>query len=99
MKPGTKPDCACNIRKCFCGGTLVKMTEQEITDYKELSRQQSADRAKSAREESILPKWCLAAIANRAYEDGHSAGQQEVDGIESGMIGDFEEYMRKEQKT
>jgi len=72
------------------------MTEDEIKEENERQRQATADAAKDARENSKLPKWCLSAISYRAYEDGHSVGQQEVDGIEMGMIGDFETAMKKE---
>ena len=80
----------------YCSGLLIQITDKEIKDENERQRQATADAAKKAREESKLPKWCLSAIAMRAYEDGHSAGQQEVDDIEMGMISDFEIEMRKE---
>lgn len=83
-KPGVVPHCSCTVRKCHCGGILIEMTDE--------------DRVKEARANSILPKWCLQAISFIAYEDGHSAGQQEVDNLESDMIGNFEASMRAEAK-
>jgi hypothetical protein len=75
------------------------MTDDEIKAEIQRQRQQVANAAKEAREESKLPRWCLAAIAARAYEDGHANGQQEVDNLEIGLIDDFEAAMEKEQKS
>lgn len=83
-------------QKCSCSGLLVQMTVDEIKDEQERQKRESAENAKEIRENSTLPKWCLSAISLRAYEDGHSSGQQEVDGIEVSMIYDFEQAMKKE---
>lgn len=83
-------------QKCSCSGLLIQMTEDEVKAENERQKLESAANAKEIRENSTLPKWCLSAIAMNAYEDGHSAGQQEVDGIEASMIHDFEEAMKKE---
>lgn len=87
-------------QKCSsCGGLLVQMTEEEIQAHHQQQKVRALAEAQEARESSILPKWCLSAISMRAYEDGHSAGEQEVAGIEVGMISEFEEAMRKEKSS
>ncbi len=80
----------------ICGGLLIRMTDQEMKEENLRRHQVTADRAKRTREESKLPKWCLSAISLIAWENGHSAGRQEVDNIEMAMISDFEIAMRKE---
>jgi hypothetical protein len=55
-----------------------------------------AESVQHAIDNSILPKWCLNAIASTAYADGHSGGQSEIDNIEMSLIWDFEESMKKE---
>ena len=86
----------CNkSQKCSCGGLLEPMSEQEIQEENRRQRQADALAVKEAREGSKLPDWCLSAISMRAYEEGHSAGQQECDNIEIGLIHEFEEAMSK----
>ena len=84
---------------CSCGGLLEEMTVQEIKDEQEKQRKALQETVIECRKNSKLPKWCLNAIGLRADADGHSAGQQEVNNIELGMIGDFEEAFEKRQKS
>ncbi len=51
-----------------------------------------------ARHKSTLPQWCLQAISYEAYQQGHSAGKEEIDMIEIELIYDFQESFNKSKE-
>jgi len=89
-KDGTKTCLSCNA-------PMTEITkEQQEAERKAYDAVRAAE-VKEARENSILPPWCLRAINYEAYESGHSAGQSECDSIELGLIGAFEAEYKNDQ--
>jgi len=81
-----------------CHAPMAEVTKEQREAESKKQSAEVAAAAKEARENSILPPWCLRAINYEAYESGHSAGQSECDSIELGLIGAFETALREYQE-
>jgi hypothetical protein len=76
--------------------------EAEEADRKEQWEKQKVEYARQAKEavdNTTLPKWLVSWIQYKAYEDGHSAGQSEVDMLTFSMIHEAEDFQKKNESS